>query len=363
MDLSRALALILAVSVVPALASAGCNGLPDVLPGWDGTKWCNKSHTTPKYVVGRIIANYDHTPAGLTAALPEIASRYPGTKSLGGKGDKVHIPCVGDIDLITAAGEGGKGWQWIVDKDECNSCSPNICESGKAQNPNDPGSVTGGCRVKLPNEFATVQQVAEEDKDRFEHNCQDRDGARGWDFLDAVVDRLREKDKRWGYNCKRGNCSDPSKDVVAYYCGSGGTAEGALPVFVVDIISDHCGNSKPSWADVSNGGATSGAGWTTRGRFPAQQAVPEQVNNVMNTVNAANATIANASKTTPGASGTKTTKTAPAGAPSGGTARPKLQKQAPPSLSTQHDIEPGSGGGEDGGVNGLQDYSNGNGNQ
>ena len=37
--------------------------------------------------------------------------------------------------------------------------------------------------------------------------------------MDQVVDTLRTYDTRWGYNGKRGNTNDPSKDVVAYHYG------------------------------------------------------------------------------------------------------------------------------------------------
>ena len=42
-----------------------------------------------------------------------------------------------------------------------------------------------------------------------------------WQFMDQVVDTLRTYDTRWGYNGKRGNANDPSKDVVAYHYGPG----------------------------------------------------------------------------------------------------------------------------------------------
>ena len=70
--------------------------------------------------------------------------------------------------------------------------------------------------------------------------------------MDAVVDTLRANyDTRWGYNCKRGNCGDPSLDVIAYHY-SGGNDEGNTDVYIIDIIGGHCGSSPvPVWNDVT----------------------------------------------------------------------------------------------------------------
>ncbi len=85
-------------------------------------------------------------------------------------------------------------------------------------------------------------------------------------YLDLVVDNLRREDRRWGYNCKRGNCSDPSHDVVAYYFGTGEPYEGAPQVMLVDMITATCApNARPGWLVLEFTG--SGAGWTSKGRF------------------------------------------------------------------------------------------------
>jgi hypothetical protein len=87
--------------------------LPPCPPGWDSQKWVDPTHTTPKYVVGRILAKYPPTPAGLQAAMPEIQSAMPGT-TLDGD-DTLNIPNVGYIDVGVAFGAGGGvGWDWQV---------------------------------------------------------------------------------------------------------------------------------------------------------------------------------------------------------------------------------------------------------
>jgi len=61
--------------------------------------------------------------------------------------------------------------------------------------------------------------------------------ARTWEFMDRVVDRLRQYDTRWGYNGKRGNSSDPSHDVVDYNYGAD-RDEGTTNVYIIDVIGE-----------------------------------------------------------------------------------------------------------------------------
>jgi hypothetical protein len=78
--------------------------------GWDATKWNDPNHQTPKYGVGRILSNFPPTVEGLAAAMPDIEQAYPGT-TFNGK-DKLTIPGVGTVDVLEAAGVGGKAWRW-----------------------------------------------------------------------------------------------------------------------------------------------------------------------------------------------------------------------------------------------------------
>ena len=112
-----------------------------------------------------------------------------------------------------------------------------------------------------------MQQVAAARPDLLRNSCQDSGG--NWGFMDLVVDTLRTYDTRWGYNWKRGNVGDPSKDVIDYHYGAG-RDEGSSDVYLIDIISQHCTSSAaPAWIDVT--GATLAGGaigrWTGRGRF------------------------------------------------------------------------------------------------
>ena len=117
--------------------------------------------------------------------------------------------------------------------------------------------------LPVPNHEALVIQLAAQHPAELADSCQDDGGS--WHFLNAVVDRLRQTDTRWGYNCKRGNCNDPSHDVVAYHAGAGPTVEGVHDTRTVDIILGHCGpGPAPAWQLQDFG---DDAAWTSRGRF------------------------------------------------------------------------------------------------
>lgn len=112
-----------------------------------------------------------------------------------------------------------------------------------------------------------VQQVASQYPGALQNSCQSGGGT--WEFMDRVVDALRQYDTRWGYNGKRGDVNDPSQDVIDYHWGAG-PDEGSTEVYIIDIITGHCGPS-PGWNWVDQTGATAAAGtigrWTGRGRF------------------------------------------------------------------------------------------------
>jgi len=124
-----------------------------------------------------------------------------------------------------------------------------------------------GTRLPLPNMSHIVREVAAEHPDFLRNSCQEHGGS--WDFMDAVVDRLRQFDSRWGYNWKRGNVGDPSLDVVDYHHGAG-PDEGSTEVYIIDVIGGHCGDSPvPVWNDVTaiTYESNTVGRWTSRGRW------------------------------------------------------------------------------------------------
>ena len=109
-----------------------------------------------------------------------------------------------------------------------------------------PNPSPGAWNGVVPNLGSVVDDVAGRYPDLFARSCQTAAGG-SWEFMDKVVTELRARDRRFGFNCKRGNCGDPSKDGVAYYAGSGDPADGKGPVVWIDTIVAHCGDSRPSW--------------------------------------------------------------------------------------------------------------------
>jgi hypothetical protein len=112
-----------------------------------------------------------------------------------------------------------------------------------------------GTRLPLPNESGTVNQQYNANFSDWIHSCQEHLGARGWIWLDRLIDTLRTKDLRWGYNGKRGNPNDPSMDVIDYHYGAG-SSQFSTQVYIIDVLGGHCGPTPvPAWNDVT--GATS----------------------------------------------------------------------------------------------------------
>lgn len=94
------------------------------LEGFDAGKLANENHNSAKYICARIFQKYPNTPEGLRQALPEIQRHFPEARIVGSKGDKIDFGnsvCpktgerLGTIDVLRAAGEGGKAWQWLPD--------------------------------------------------------------------------------------------------------------------------------------------------------------------------------------------------------------------------------------------------------
>lgn len=289
MDLRRALASVVLFTSVAARAQ-----MPPVMPGWDACKWNDPNHQTPKYVVGRIIAHYPHTPNGLKAASVEIAKVFPGAKYIDEPrgGDTIHIPCVGLLDLVVAADgpDVGTAWAWQVVEDECKKCSDGkdhcdgsqvskskVCVADMGGPPavtDDEPALPAPCTP--PSGEAVAKQVLQKPgmKDAIKRLC--RKGT-DWTYLDAVVDQLnlKEKTPRWGYWCRRGDCNDPSHDVLAYLCAKPGkeSPEGSPNAAGVDFIAASCYDPKDStgvnptivWQKpFGNGGKSA---WTSHGRW------------------------------------------------------------------------------------------------
>ena len=122
-----------------------------------------------------------------------------------------------------------------------------------------------GASAQAPNRLHVVQRLAAEHPAEL--------AAPGYEFLDLVVAELRKTEPRWGYNCKRGDCSDVSVDVVTYYLPDGDAVNGSPDVAIVDVIAGHKGpNPQPAWTDLTD--ATRRAGTIGRWKYPRVVPVP-----------------------------------------------------------------------------------------
>jgi hypothetical protein len=109
----------------------------------------------------------------------------------------------------------------------------------------------GESRKPRPNDSAIVRAVQNAYPASLQHSCQPEGGS--WEFMDRVVDALRAKDGRYGYNAKRGNTNDPSLDVVSYFYANGDNINGRAEVYIFDIIGGHCGSTPSTiWTDVTD---------------------------------------------------------------------------------------------------------------
>lgn len=115
-------------------APAGATTPTQALPGWDQTKWSDPNKSDPKYDVGRILAKYPPTTAGLQQAWPEIQALYPGA-TFDGKDSISGIPgTLGAVDVLQGASQGGTAWWWGDQGD------PNI--SGQGAQAGQPGAMS-----------------------------------------------------------------------------------------------------------------------------------------------------------------------------------------------------------------------------
>jgi hypothetical protein len=108
-------------TLMPSTTPAAAREAVGTLAGYDSTKLANENHKSAKYEVGRILQYYPNTPEGLKAALPELQKLAPNAQIVGSKGDKVDFGgyvdgkgnVIGVVDVLEAAGLGGRAWQWL----------------------------------------------------------------------------------------------------------------------------------------------------------------------------------------------------------------------------------------------------------
>jgi hypothetical protein len=135
----------------------------------------------------------------------------------------------------------------------------NVVAGGRAPDP-PPGQ-----KLPLPNREQLIQDLADLNPQALGDSCIEEGGT--WEFMDEAVRLLRLEDTRWGYNCKRGHCNEPSIDVIDYFWDAG-DAQGKTEVYLIDIIGAVCpgGNQSPTWIDQTQ--VTADQGTIGRWIFP-----------------------------------------------------------------------------------------------
>ncbi|MBI4348036.1 MAG: hypothetical protein HY553_14360 [Elusimicrobia bacterium] len=109
-----------------------------------------------------------------------------------------------------------------------------------------------GCRATpmrfapVPDRKAVVQAVAELARPQFEKVCSAQ-GPERWVFVDRLVATLQEREPRFGYLCRRGNCNDLKDDVIAFYAGAGPPRDGSSEVRMIDVILNCGSRNEAQW--------------------------------------------------------------------------------------------------------------------
>lgn len=104
------------LSALANTTSATSAALPDCPLGWDSKKWYDPSHTSIKYVAGRIMARYNPSDWLNPTTQEKILGDF---RAAGLNPTASGKDCVdfndghGPIDIVQGASIGGKAWQWL----------------------------------------------------------------------------------------------------------------------------------------------------------------------------------------------------------------------------------------------------------
>ena len=117
----------------------------------------------------------------------------------------------------------------------------------------------------VPNGSAILAEIATSHPEAFEDmECGDVNGT--GEFLDRTITALRTNDQRFGYHCISGDCTQLSKNTVAYYCGLASPTSNSIKVNVLKIVDDSYEDCPLAWSDQTQ--AIYQAGSVSRWRYP-----------------------------------------------------------------------------------------------
>jgi hypothetical protein len=132
------------------------------------------------------------------------------------------------------------------------------------QNSNEFGIIGGGALpplVATPNLLNDVKAYADAHPADFANHCVTSGGS--WAFMTGLIAYLQGIDPRVGGNGKRGDTSNPSLDVVAYWTQNMPPIVGGKSVYLFDVIAKSCSpEAEPAWINVTLSGVA-GAWLTT----------------------------------------------------------------------------------------------------
>ena len=212
------------------------------------------------------------TTNGGSAALSYRFEVYKGTSVTGtpvqtlagtANGSTVTATTTGSLDYGTA-------YTWRARAESGTGVGPwsaaRSFTTGASPQPRRDANAFGG---KIPRSLAiadlnaTVFKVAAANPSVVQETCAGpvdgaRDNRNDINFPIALLTVLRAQfDNRWGFNCIRGNCSDPAAKVVDYHWAPG-PSEGSTSVYVFQVVSGACQAEVSDVTDVTFGAGTVG---------------------------------------------------------------------------------------------------------
>lgn len=239
--------------------------------------------TTPVVHTIGISGNSSFSQRGETAQFRATAFLSNGatedrTASVSWTSDNNAVATVNSQGVVTAQGEGAatitaaqsgiSGTQGVAVR---LGAAPPSTGSGTVSRTPDPPA---GQRLPLPaNAQALIEQIASARMDLLvQQSC-----PRGLKYvrnpwLDYMVDELRKRDTRWGYNAKPNRTAadnsgvpvEVAGDEITYHFGAGAD-EGSQDVYPIDILLGHCGPTPSLTFRVFTGEEP--VRWTGAGRF------------------------------------------------------------------------------------------------